>query len=242
MGLDALGSGSDYTAFLDHLGVASLNLGFGGDEASGVYHSIYDTFAWFTQFSDGSFSHGVALSQLVGTAILRLSEAPVLPFQFTDYATTISDYVEEIEQEHKKTPDAPSLDLSPVRAALGRLTTTGGAYEKAVARLSDTSPQALASRSSDLKALNSLLLTAERLWRHEGGLPHRDWFKHLVYAPGLYTGYGVKTLPGIRESVEQKAWDDARRYVPLVAAAIDKVSAQADKASALLDRMTAGSR
>jgi N-acetylated-alpha-linked acidic dipeptidase len=238
LAIEALGSGSDYTAFLDHLAVASLNLGFGGDDAGGVYHSIYDSFAWYTQFSDGSFSHGVALSQLIGTAILRLSEAPVLPFQFADYATTISDYVEEIEQEHKKISGAPSLDLSPVRTSLGRLKRAGGAYEKAAARLTDTTPQTLASRSSDLKALNSLLFTSERLWRHEDGLPHRDWFKHLVYAPGLYTGYGVKTLPGIRESIEQKAWDDARRYVPLVAAAIGKVAGQVEKAAGLLTRIT----
>ena len=126
---------------------------------------------------------------------------------------------------------------SAVRGALGRLRTAAAAYEKSFARVADAAPQALSSRSADLRALNALLYTSERQWRADQGLPHRDWFKHLAYAPGLYTGYGVKTLPGIRESVEQKEWDTAAKYVPLVAGAIDKLAAQVDKATVALGRV-----
>ncbi|MFQ5789929.1 MAG: transferrin receptor-like dimerization domain-containing protein [Acidobacteriota bacterium] len=236
LAIDALGSGSDYTAFLDHLTIASLNLGFGGSGGGGVYHSNYDSFDWYTRFSDTTFEYGRALSQTIGTTIMRLASATVLPFNFTDYADTMSKYVEEIEEIHKKKEEAPGLDLSPLRAALHRLREAGEAYEAAMSRLSTANAAALQSRP-ELKELNRLLYTSERALGHEEGLPNREWFRHQVYAPGFYTGYGVKTIPGIRESVEQGAWDKAKVYIAVVSEALKNLASQVAEARSALESM-----
>jgi N-acetylated-alpha-linked acidic dipeptidase len=226
----ALGSGSDYTAFLDHLTIASLDLGFGGEASGGVYHSTYDSLHWYTQFADTDFAYGAALSRTIGTAILRLAGADILPFEFTATARTLRGYVDEIETLRRNLADAPTLDLDPLRKSLDRLDKAAAGYDRALAR---RSAAAGLDRGKQVE-LNRLLYTSERAFKHEGGLPRRQWFKHLAYAPGLYTGYGVKTLPGIREGIEQKAWDEARSYVPIVAAAVDKLAKQIDRASSLV--------
>ena len=227
--IDALGSGSDYTAFIDNLQIASLDLGFGGEGGGGVYHSIYDSFYWYTHFSDKDFAYGAALSRTIGTVILRLADAEVLPFEFTATARTLRGYVDEIEKVRKDIPDAPAIDLGPLRSSLERLEKAATAYNKAA--LSD---RATALPQDKLAALNRLLYTSERAFRHEAGLPRRPWFKHLAYAPGFYTGYGVKTLPGIREGIEQRHWDEARSFVPIIAKAIDALAAQVDRARAIV--------
>jgi N-acetylated-alpha-linked acidic dipeptidase len=227
--LEALGSGSDYTAFLDFLTIASLNAGFGGEGSdSGVYHSNYDTFDWYTRFSDRDFAYGAALSRTMGTAILRLADADVLPFEFTATAKTLRGYEDEVEKLTKASKDAnaKALDFAPIRAALDHLQKAADAYG------------AVSSRATNLDSakraqLNHLLYTSERAFKYDPGLPKREWFKHLAYAPGFYTGYGVKTLPGIREGIEQKTWDEPRRYIPIVAAAIDKLASQVEQAAAL---------
>jgi N-acetylated-alpha-linked acidic dipeptidase len=230
--IDALGSGSDYTAFLDHLTVASLDMGFGGEaSSSGVYHSTYDSFYWYTHFSDTDFAYGAALSRTIGTAILRLASADILPFEFTATASTLRGYVDEIDALRKGIRDAPALDLDPVRKAIDRLSKAGDAYGRAAAR------HAAGGRTLDRATqveLNRLLFTSERAFKHDAGLPKRAWFKHLAYAPGVYTGYGVKTLPGIREGIEQRAWDEPRTYIPIVAAAIAKLAGQVERAAALV--------
>jgi len=238
LALGALGSGSDYTAFLDFLTVASLNLGFGGDGGGGVYHSIYDSFDWYTRFGDPDFSYGVALSQTVGTTILRLADASVLPFQFTDYAKTLTGYVDEVETLRREKPGAASIDLTPVRDAVAKLEAAATAYEQALAPLANVPASALAGRADELKALNRLIYTTERQLGHEKGLPRRDWFKHLIYAPGFYTGYGVKTLPGIREGLEEGGWDEARGYVLIVSNAIAAMADQVQEAAAALSAIT----
>jgi N-acetylated-alpha-linked acidic dipeptidase len=227
--IDALGSGSDYTAFIDHLQIASLDLGFGGEGGGGVYHSIYDSFYWYTHFSDKDFAYGAALSRTIGTVILRLADADVLPFEFTATARTLRGYVDEIEKARKEIADAPPIDLAPIRTALDRLDKAAAAYNKAA--LGD---RATALPADKLAELNRLLYTSERAFRHEAGLPRRPWFKHLAYAPGFYTGYGVKTLPGIREGIEQKQWDEARSFVPIVARAIDALASQVDRARSVI--------
>ncbi len=225
----ALGSGSDYTAFLDHLAIASLDMGFGGDGSGGVYHSTYDSLYWYTHFADTDFAYGAALSRTIGTAILRLAGADILPFEFTATAQTLRGYVEEIETLRRDIADAPALELDPLRKAVERLEKAAAGYERALGR---RTAGATLERMKQAE-LNRLLYTSERAFKHEGGLPRREWFKHLAYAPGFYTGYGVKTLPGIREGIEQKAWDEARSYVPIVATAVDKLAAQIDRAAAL---------
>ena len=232
--ISALGSGSDYTVFLDHLTMASLNLSFGGDSRGGVYHSKYDSFEWYTTFSDGEFTHGRALSQTMGTAILRLADATVLPFHFADYARTMMTYVDEIALYYDDLDDPETLDLEPVRVALSRLESAGEGYERRLARLADASADIVHARADRLDVLNRLLYTSERTLAFAGGLPKREWFKHLIYAPGLYTGYGVKTLPGIREGVEEGEWREARAYTTRVADAITALADQVDEAADVL--------
>ncbi len=232
--IDALGSGSDYTAFLDFLQIAALDLGFGGDGGGGVYHSIYDSYYWFTHFSDGDFSHSAALSRVIGTALLRLADADVLPFEFKGTSTALENYTDEIA---KMPGVAGKVDVSPLRAAIAKLAAAADSYEKALVRL-DRVDRNRQQVGSDLANLNEMLYRTERAFRHAAGLPKREWFKHLVYAPGLYTGYGVKTLPGIREGIEQKQWDEARSFVPIVTNAVNAFTADVDRATALLKKLT----
>ncbi len=230
LAIDALGSGSDYTAFLDYLQIASLDLGFGGEGGGGVYHSVYDSFYWYTHFSDGEFVYSAALSRVMGTAIMRLADADVLPFEFRGTAATLRQYVDEIA---KMPGAAGKLDLAPVRQAIAKLDSEAARYEKALQRW-DRRDADHDGRRADLTRLNETLYTSERSFRHEAGLPKREWFKHLAYAPGLYTGYGVKTLPGIREGIEQGQWDEARSFVPIVARAINTLAGDVDRATELL--------
>ena len=177
--IDALGSGSDYTAFLDHLQIASLDLGFGGDDGGGIYHSIYDSFHWYTSFSDGTFVHGAALSKTIGTALLRLADAEILPFEFNGSTDALRQYVDEIEKLAASDPANAGgrLDLAPLRAAIVRLSKSAADYERAAARVPGAG-NGLAKRP-ELAELNRTLYTTERAFRYEAGLPRRPWFKHL---------------------------------------------------------------
>ena len=228
--IEALGSGSDYTAFIDHLNIAALDLGFGGDGGGGIYHSIYDSFYWYTHFSDGDFTHSAALSRTIGTALMRLADADLLPFEFKGTATTLGRYVDEIEKMPLK---EGKLNLGPLRSAIAKLSSSADAYEKALARV----PKMSTVPAANLGELNRTLYSTERAFRYEPGLPKRDWFKHLAYAPGFYTGYGVKTLPGIREGIEQDHYDEARSFIPIVATAINKLAGEVDKATAMVKKI-----
>jgi N-acetylated-alpha-linked acidic dipeptidase len=235
--IGALGSGSDYTVFLDHLTMASLNLGFGGDSDGGVYHSNYDSFHWYQQYSDGNFVFGRALSQTVGTTILRLADATILPFNFVDLADTMSDYVGEIEEAHAAQTSTADVDLAAVTDALAKLREAGEAYERSLERLSTMSSSAVHAQP-ELARLNQLLYTSERRLAHDEGLPNREWFRHQVYAPGFYTGYGVKTIPGIRESLEEEQWEEARYYVNVVSEALEGLVAQVEEARTLVEQLS----
>jgi N-acetylated-alpha-linked acidic dipeptidase len=231
--IEALGSGSDYTAFLDHLTIASLNLGFGGDGGGGVYHSIYDSFHWYTSFSDGDFSHSTALSRVIGTALLRLADADVLPFEFKGTAATLRDYVDEIE----KLEGAQSIDFSELRAAITRVAAAADTYEVALKRLTALDAKPMNGARPTLDELNRILYSTERAFNHEQGLPRREWFKHLAYAPGFYTGYGVKTLPAIREGIEQRQLAEARTFVPIVAAALNRLAGDINRATDIANEL-----
>ncbi|MDQ6701257.1 MAG: M28 family peptidase, partial [Acidobacteriota bacterium] len=223
-----LGSGSDYTAFLQHLGVASLNIGFGGEGGGGVYHSDYDSFYWYSHFSDPNFVYGKALAEVMGTAILRLADAPVLPFEFTRFVQTVTKYVDEIEKLGKP---KGGIDLAPVRTELDKLRASAAAYDstyqRALPRLSQAAPEKLVP-------LNAILFRSERAMTLAPGLPGRDWFKHRIYAPGLYTGYSAKTLPGIREAVEAKRMDEAARQAQDVVQVLQNLGQQVHEAERLL--------
>ncbi len=254
--IDALGSGSDYSSFLDHLGVPALNIGFGGEDTGGIYHSIYDDFYWFTHFSDSSYVYGRALSQAGGIAVMRLASADLLPFAFSNLAETAGQYVKELKKlrdsvsaqiaEHNRAIDegvyaatsdprdpivaparqepAPQFEFAPLDKAVDSLTKTASLYDKAyLAALSASNADA--SREAKLRSINQRLLQAERALTSNEGLSGRPWYRHLIYAPGFYTGYGVKTMPGPREAIEQHHWKDVDREIGRVAAALTREAA-----------------
>ncbi len=227
--LGPLGAGSDYVAFIDHIGVSSLNLGFGGEGGGGVYHSIYDSLHWYTTFSDGDFKYGRALAQVMTLSLMRLAEADVLPFEFGSLARTVRTYVEEITKDSQKS--MKTVDFSALNQQLARLEGDVRNYEELLA----ASDKKIAAASADkLARLNEVLYRAERSLTSAKGLPGRDWYRHQLYAPGLYTGYGAKTLPGVREAVEANRWDEANAQSQRVATAIKGLSAQVEDATRLL--------
>ncbi len=257
----ALGSGSDYTAFLDHLGIASLNLGFGDEDGGGIYHSIYDDFYWYTHFSDTDFSYGRALAQTSGTAAMRLADADLLPYDFTDFADTIHKYLDELQKLLKDKQDKireqnkeieegvftatadpkeksvpppregvpPFLAFAPLQNAADALTRSAEHYQKALDKVTKNGGLALSSVS--LEAVNAQLLQSERKLTSPDGLPGRPWFRHMIYAPGFYTGYGVKTIPGVREAIEQKKWKEAEEQIVRVAGILQDEAALIESAA-----------
>ena len=231
--LAALGSGSDYTVFIDHLTMASLNLGIGGDSPGGVYHSNYDSFHWYLKFSDSDFVFGRALSQLIGTAMLRLANAAILPFGFTALADAMETYVEEIRETHAAMESPQEIDFEAIESALDSLRDAGQGYEDTLAGLSDASADAVLGNAR-ISELNQLLYTSERRLGYDEGLPNREWFRHQVYAPGFYTGYGVKTIPGVREGIEEEEWEAARFYVRVVSEALASLAEQVREAERIV--------
>ena len=252
--IGALGSGSDYTVFIDHLGIASLTLGYGGEDGGGIYHSIYDDYYWYSHFSDADFVYGRALAQTAGTAVMRLAGAELLPFAFGNLADTIARYIDEVEKLHKTTKEGivetnrqiqegvfpaianpreklvapreeqapPDLDFKPLRAAGEKLKKSAEAYDVA----------ASGWRGASAQAVNQKLIRSERLLTRAEGLPQRPWYKHQIYAPGFYTGYGVKTLPGIREAIEQKRWKEAQEHIARVSSVLEEQAALIASATA----------
>ena len=230
--IGALGSGSDYTVFLDHLTVASVNTAF-RVPVFGVYHSIYDSFDWYRRFGDPQFSYGRALAQVHAVALSRMANAEVLPFEFTNLADTIGVYLDELDALliNKRKKDASiSLDLKPLRGGLDALGKAAQTYEKTLAQaLGGSGP------TGDVSRANAALRQVEQAMRLEGGLPgQREWFKHALYAPGFYTGYGVKTIPGVREAIEQDDWTTANEQVGVVRGVFDRVTARVRDAEAAL--------
>jgi N-acetylated-alpha-linked acidic dipeptidase len=258
-----LGSGSDYTPFLQHLGVASLNLGFSGESGGGSYHSVYDSFDHYTRFGDGTFDYGIALAKTAGRAMLRLANADVLPFEFLGVADNVGRYVTEISkladdlrqrtaeknrqiQEGalqayfdpqrtyvlpKPKAEVPVIRFTALQDAVAKLQVSSKQFSEQIKRLE------LAGHSlspSAQETLDRILLGSERALTRPDGLPHRPWFKHQIYAPGLYTGYGVKTLPAVREALEQRDWKEAQEQIVFVAETIQGLSREIDRASAVV--------
>jgi N-acetylated-alpha-linked acidic dipeptidase len=263
--IEALGSGTDFTGFLDHLGIASLNLGYGGEDEQGIYHSIYDDFYWYTHFSDTDFVYGRALSQTIGTSVMRLSDAEVLPYDFVDFADTVQKYTKDLEKlladkqeeirernqeldegvfkatfdprrptvtpAHEEVP--PHLNFAPMENAAELLTRSAARYQKA---LSQKQAGLSEIQTETLRALNAKLIDSERKLTNEDGLPRRPWYKHLLYAPGVYSGYGVKTVPGVREAIEQKKYSEADQEIVRVAKALEQESELINSAAQLLEQ------
>ena len=226
----AMGSGSDYTPFLQHLGVASLDMRFASDDG-GVYHSDYDDYAWYSRFSDTTFVHGKALAQVQATALMRLADSQIVPFEFGRFAATIRRYADEISG--LGTP-GQKPDLTALRIWINRLQKSAAdldaAYMRALPNLSAATPEKLA-------ALNQILYRTERAMTLDPGLPGRPWYRHRIYAPGQYTGYAVKTLPGIREAVEAGRTEEARQQAAQVAQVLDTLNDQLTQTTALLGQI-----
>ena len=263
--IDALGSGSDFTPFLQHLGIATLSVEYGGeDDDAGIYHSAYDSFDHYVRFGDPDFSYSVTLAKTVGHMILRMADADVLPLRFGDVADTLSRYLEEIHKllqtarertltlyrlldnnafqlaadpskthvSPERDSEVPALDFAPLDAAISRLNQAATKYDAAYARLARAD---FAIPAQQRAKIDAMLLGMERTLTDAHGLPGRDWYKHLIYAPGLYTGYGVKTLPGVREGIEGRRWDDVNRYIIITAKALDLYSERLNQAAAGLN-------
>ena len=229
--IGALGAGSDYVAFLDFLGVASMNEGMGGQTKSGIYHSVYDDPYWYEHFADADFVDGRALSQYTATALLRLSDSNILPFEFGHFVKTVNTYLDEIEKQAQKS--GKKLDFATLRAQLKELSDTSAKYESALT----SAEQKNALSAAQLNTLNSALMHTERVLTRPEGLPNRDWYKHQIYAPGFYTGYGVKTLPGIREAVDSKDWALAQKETGVVEQCLEQLNQVVGQAYAALSAL-----
>jgi len=232
--IGALGSGSDYTVFIDHLGVASLDVRYGGATPDGVYHSAYDDYTFYLRWLDTSLTAEVAEARTVGTALLRLADAPVLPFEFGAAARRYGRFAGEIARVAARSDTTRSLDLAPLRSAVTALDSAARRYDAALAPLAAMSAADVAARATALDRVNRMLYLTERATTDTAGLPRRPWFRNLIYAPGYYTGYGVKTMPGIREAVEQRHEDEAQAQAALVTAAVTELAAEVDRATAAL--------
>jgi N-acetylated-alpha-linked acidic dipeptidase len=260
--LGALGSGSDYTPFLQHLGVNAVDLGFNGEADYGVYHSAYDTFEHFHRFVDPKFEYGVALAKVAGRVVLRAAQAELIPADESDFAASIAGYGEELHKladgmrsksrelgklldddaftlasdpnEPRSAPprtgEVPYLNFAALDNAIAKLDQSAKAFDKEYARVrSSDDPRAAAER----ERINAALANLELTLTDPHGLPGgRDWYQHMIYAPGAHTGYGVKTLPGIREAIEDRRWDEANEYIGVVARVLNAYSMRLDRAIA----------
>ncbi|HUD13665.1 MAG TPA: transferrin receptor-like dimerization domain-containing protein [Terracidiphilus sp.] len=268
--IGALGSGSDYAPFLDFAGIASINLGFGGESGGGIYHSAYDDFYWYTHFADTDFVYGRALSQTAGTALMRMADAELLPFDFHDFADTVHTYIgelkkllkdrqTEIEETNKELDEGvftavadpkrtsvpparkafpPYLNFAPLENADAALTEGADRFNKALAAARAKGDLSIDAQT--LAEVNGLLIQSERRLTSDAGLPGRPWYKHQIYAPGAYTGYGVKTLPAVREAMEQENWKQAEEQVPLVAKVLEDEAALIDEITRQLSATRSG--
>lgn len=242
-----MGSGSDYTPFLQHLGIASANISFGGEGDDGSYHTLYDTYEHYTTWVDPGLVYGVALAQVAGRASLRLANAERLPFEFSSFADNVALYIQELEEladkMRKETADNNAMiDEGVFEAALDPTYTLGppkryepvphfnfAPLQNSLARL-DTAAKRYTDAAGGSDAVNDeinrLLFTSERILTRSEGLKGREWYKHHVYAPGFYTGYGVKTLPGVREAIEQRNYADVDPQIELAASVLNDMAAR----------------
>ncbi len=267
--IGALGSGSDYTVFLDHLGIASLNLSYGGESNSaGIYHSVYDDFFWYTHFDDTRFVYERALAQTTGTAVMRLADADILPLGYGEFTDTVRVYVNQLkdllahEQAESKeldteikegvfaatsdpektyvapNPEAipPYLNFAPLDNGVAALEQSTERYQKALETVEGGAGAALAHTL--LANVNRQIIETERKLVTRKGLPGRPWYRNELYAPGIYTGYGVKTLPSVREAIEHRQWDEASKQIVIVGKVLEDEAQAINTAAADLQKLT----
>lgn len=260
-----LGSGSDYSPFIDHAGISSIDFGFGGEAGGGIYHSIYDDYYWYSHFDDPTEQYGRTLSQTAGTTVMRLADADVVPMDFTGLTDAIGRFLAElkklnqterdqIDEQNKEIQEgvftatadptktyvppspqapAPSLDFSAMDTALANLNKSTQRYQAAFNKEQQNGASVPANAS--LESVNRALIQTERDLLSPDGLPGRPWYKHELYAPGIYTGYGVKTIPAVREAIEQKNWQQATEEIGVVAGVLQKEADAIDAAASALE-------
>jgi N-acetylated-alpha-linked acidic dipeptidase len=267
LAVDPMGSGSDYTVFYHHFGIPSLDLAFGGEDDGGIYHSIYDSFHYYTTFSDTAFVYGRALAQTVGVATMRLASADLLPYEFGRLSDRVAANLKDVQELHTAARDSieeqnrqvdestfvamndprrplvppvredvpPFLNLAPLQNGATRL-------KSATARFETVYGSALKSGaaldSAVVRQVNGLLLRAERAMAPDPGLPRRPWYRQLLSAPGWYTGYSAKTMPGVREAIEGKRWEEAEHQAGMLGRALEAEAVVLDSASAVLESAT----
>jgi len=257
--LGALGSGSDYSPFFQHLGIASFNMGFGGESSGGEYHTMYDSYQHYKRFKDPNFQYGVTLAKVAGRTSLRLANAHILPFEFTHFTSVVKKYANEVinlagslredanrhnmlinngtyalasnPKNNLKVPEkkasVPYFNFAPLDNALIILTAQSDNFTKTL------NNRFLSYHSN--RNLNTILRNMERALTREHGLPKRPWYKHHIYAPGFYTGYGVKTLPGVREAIEQSEFEQVQAQIDILASVINKFSSKIKEAISLFE-------
>jgi len=260
--IEPLGSGSDYSPFLQHLGLAALNIGFGGEgQVGGVYHSAYDTYEYYSRFADPGFKYGPVLAKTAGRVILRIADADVPPQRYSDFADTMGRYADQVKKLADNKRDAaetqaklfalnafhlvddptktsgppvglkpvPHINFAPLENAVDRLKKTAKDYDAALLAKGAAQPERVKAQLFDIGRKAEAALTIE------AGLPGRNWYKNLIYAPGRLTGYAPKTLPGVREAIEEEQWDEADKYTVLTAAALNAYSDQLEGGTRLLN-------
>ena len=265
--IGALGDGSDYAPFLDHAGVAALNIGFGGEADGGIYHSIYDDFYWYTHFGDPDFVFERALAQVGGTAVMRMADADLLPFDPSGSADTIKRYVTELKTQLKEKQDKarernkeieegvftasadpqkayvappkeqvpPYLNFAPLDNGAEAYAQAAKRYKQVVSRLAESDPTAW--DATELKRINQQLMLTERAFTTQEGLKERPWFKHQIYAPGAYTGYGAKTIPAVREMMDEDKWQEADAGAVIAGAVLMKQASLVDSIAQELEQV-----
>jgi len=269
MRIGSLGDGSDYAPFLDHAGISALNIGYSGEADADQYHSIYDDFYWYTKFVDADFSYGRALAQTGGTAVMRLADGDLIPYEYSGLADNIAKYVSDMEKLLKDKQDEiaernqelqeglftavsdpqktfvpppreqvpPFMNFAALKNGVEALKKSSDRYQAALAKSPFINGGEISKGLAD--SLNLDLLKVQRAFLSERGLPERPWFKHQVYAPGAYTGYGAKPLAAVREYMDEKKWTEADAQVPTVAKAIQDAAAAIDKAAEDLEKTNA---
>jgi len=235
--LDPPGSGTDFQAFLEHLGIASVSHGFSGGPTAGTYHSIYDSYDNFSRFIDPGFVYGAAQARTVATLALRMADAPLLPFSFTDAATAYRGFADEVVKLAQARLGSERLDVSPVMQAIDRLAEAGGDVERAYARVLDRGSTFMDEVREPLREINRGLYQSERDLIDPDGLPGREWFKSTMYATGIYTGFAPDPMPGVRQMIQAKQRDAAQDQVRRVAAAVDRMALRAARVATALDSL-----
>ncbi len=263
--IEALGSGSDYSAFLQHLGLAALNVGYGGEgQVGGVYHSAYDTYEYYSRFGDPGFVYAAVLAKTVGRIVLRTADADVPPMRYADFAETVGKYLDEVKKladakrdsaesqakmlassafhladDPTKTSGQPTalksvphFNFSPLENAVDRLKTSAKAYDTTLAAKGKTLSEKTRAQLFDIAR------ETEETLASDVGLPERPWYRNLIYAPGRFTGYDAKTLPGVREAVEEERWADVDRYSGLTAQALNAYADRLDQGVRMMSAST----